>query len=163
MIIQRLWAVAASVAVLCATQALADPKPKGAKRLDAQTVANMYAGKTVPWKTCKGGIFFGAKFQAQSYCNKSGPSVGLGKWKVTSKGSICHELVYYWPQGDSFGSKPQDKNPDCINHLVDADGQIWHNWLSDNDWWRGFPKDKNFSKGNKYKRQIAKNRKKLGV
>ena len=127
--------VVVGIALGCAGGALADPKPKGAKAVDAQTVANMYGGKSLTWKGCKGGIYYGPNFEAQAYCNKNGKSVGVGKWNVSSKGSLCHNLTWYWPQDDGYGSKPQDKK-ECIHHLVDGDGQIWRNWSGNKDWWR---------------------------
>lgn len=152
---------AVAAALISSTGAWADPKPRGAKALDAQTAANMYAGRTVEWNSCKGGVYHGGKWQAQAYCDKNGPSVGLGQWSVTRKGSVCINLTWYWPQGESYGSKPQDKKVDCINHLVDANGQIWRNWTGDKDWWRVSPNE--ITKGNKLQRKINKVRKKIGV
>ena len=138
--------------------AFADPKPKGAKSASAQTVANHYAGKTHHWKSCKGGIYFGANWQAQAYCNKEGPSIGLGKWSVTKRGKICHELTWYWPKGDGHGSKVDKK--DCTEHVVDANGEMWRSWQGEKDWWRS-QYQKNLEKGFKHKSKINRLRKKL--
>ena len=149
---------------LVATTVSADPKPKNAKATDSQVVANMYAGTSRAWKSCKGGIYFGGGWEAQAYCNRNSESVGLGKWSV-KKGVLCSQVTWYWKDGDGVGSKPGDR-PDCIAHITDADGQIWRRWNDDADWWR-VPKsikdDKSGFKGNKFKSKINKNRKKLGV
>lgn len=150
-------------ALLSASLAYADPKPSGAKPSSNQTVANFYAGTTRLWKSCKGGVYFGAKFQAQAYCNKSGPSVGLGKWSVKN-GVVCTDLVWYWKQGDGVGSKPADKK-NCIAHVTDAEGQMWRRWNNDADWWRvkAIKDDKSASKGFKFKSKVNKLRRKLDV
>ena len=145
-----------------ANTALADTKPKGAKPAPAQTIANIYAGKTQNWKSCKAGIYYGGGWEAQAYCDKSGPSVATGKWSVNSKGKLCHDLDWYWPQGDQYGTKKG--TPDCISHVVDADGVIWRKWDGepDDQWWQ-IDKSKSLVKGFKHKRKVNRLRKKLGV
>lgn len=160
MIFNKAKLVGALIAIMAATPALADPKPKGAKPVDAQTLANMYVGTSQTWKGCKGGIYYGGKYEAQAYCSKEGESVGVGKWTVDRKGRVCHELIWYWPQGKGVGSKPQDKK-ECVAHLMDANGNIWRNWNNDKDWWQLGPKD--MIKGFKLKRKVKRLRKKLSV
>ena len=147
-----------------ALPAMADPKPRGAKPADGQMIANIYVGKTQNWKTCKAGIYYGGKGKAQAYCHKEGdkePGVGIGKWTVTRKGKVCADMIWYWREGDGYGSKPNDK-PDCINHVVDKEGTIWRNWDGNKDWWRLDPKT-GVEKGFKYKSKVNRLRRKLGV
>ncbi|MGB3245355.1 MAG: DUF995 domain-containing protein [Sulfitobacter sp.] len=142
-----------------AAPALADPKPSGAKPPDAQALANLYAGRSETWKSCKGGVYFGGKWEAQAYCARDGESVGLGKWSVSRNGKICHQMSWYWPKGDkTVGSKVEDTK--CIAHLVDAQGTIWRNWEEDNDWWRmDVDKKKRFE----LKGKVTRLRRKLNV
>ena len=152
---------ACGLAMALPLTALADPKPSGAGRADPNVVANAYAGNTVNWKSCKAGVYYGGAWEATALCEKEGASLGLGKWSVTQKASVCLDLVWYWREGNETKSQPQEKNPDCINHVVDANGQIWHNWDGDNDWWRGVAG--NMDKGFKYKRKVKRLRRKLDV
>ena len=147
---------------LSANTAIADPKPRGAKAADPNVVAKMYGGGTSIWKGCKGGIYYGAKWQAQAYCNKQGPSVGLGKWSVDRKGTVCWNLQWYWPQDGEYGTKKQD-GKECIQHLVDKDGTMWRHWTSDgNNWWRVDPNDAT-EKGFKLKSKVNRVRRKIGI
>jgi len=155
-------AIAAALA-LSAGFVAADPKPKGAKVTDNQTVANFYAGSTRIWKSCNGGgIFFGGGWEAKAYCNKTSPSVGWGKWSV-KKGKICHEIVWYWKKDGEAKSKKSNK--DCIAHVTDADGNMWRRWNDDKDWWRvkSIKEDKNAAKGFKFKSKFNRTKKKNGV
>lgn len=148
-------------AILVGTMALADPKPKGAKPTSGQVVANYYVGKTQAWKSCKAGIYYGGQWQAQAFCEKKGKSVGVGTWSVSANGKLCHDIIWYWPDGDGYGSKPQDR-PDCISHVTDPDGVIWRKWDNDKDWWK-LEGSKNLTKGFKFKSKVNRMRKKLGV
>ena len=65
------------IASFSASLAVADPKPANSRTADPQTVANAFAGKTMRWKDCKAGIYYGAKWQAQALCLKGSGSVGL--------------------------------------------------------------------------------------
>lgn len=150
----------ACLGLLLGGAALADPKPKGAKPVPAQTIANLYAGKTQNWKSCNAGIYYGGGWEAQAFCEKDGKAVGLGKWSVSNKGRVCHQLTWFWQDGDGYGSKKSDA--DCISHLIDSDGVIWRKWDSDKDWWR-LTSTKSMTKGFKHKAKINRLRRKLGV
>lgn len=150
--------------LLAGTPALvaADPKPQNAKPADPQTIANAFAGKTFKWKTCKGGIYYGANWQAQAYCNREGPAVGIGTWSVDANARICHALTWYWFEGDEVGSKSEpvtDRN--CEEHLVDPSGRIWRSWGGETEWW-DFPSSY-MKKGFLLKSKVTRLRKKLGV
>ena len=155
---------ALSAALILAPMAgIADPKPKGARNASAQTVANAVAGKTHNWKDCKGGIYYGGKWQAQAWCNKDGPAVGLGTWSVNSKGRLCHDLTWYWPKGDGYGSKREPVTArNCDDHVIAPDGVMWRSWGGEKDWWK-FDTNPNLVKGFKHKRKINQLRRKLGV
>lgn len=161
--LKQLFTAATALAIFIAPApgAMADPKPKGGKRVSAQTVANLYAGKTQLWKqTCKGGIYYGPNWQAMAWCSSHPSDVGVGKWSVDRNGRVCDELNWYWQQGSEVGSKKGDKS--CISHLTDSEGTMWRNWSNDKDWWR-LPDPKHLLKGFKFKYKVNRNRRKLGV
>lgn len=153
----------AVVAMLGSGMAIADPKPNGAKAADPQMIANFHAGKTHNWKSCKGGIYYGANWQAQAWCEKSGKSVGLGQWRVDARGQICHELTWYWKKGDGVGSKKGEvSKEDCHEHVVDEIGTVWRSWGGEKDWWP-LASNKSIVKGFKHKAKINRLRRQLGV
>ena len=155
------------IAGLAASTASAEFKPEGARKADAQTVASFFVGKSHKWKACKGGIYYGANFEAQAWCNRKGPSVGLGKWTVSKSGTICHELAWYWPQGGGYGTKPAEvTNEQCNEAVVAPDGTLLIRWLGEPDkadgWWRP-GKSNSIVKGNAFKNKINRLRRKMGV
>ena len=155
-------AVAVAICGLSTTLS-ADPKPAGAKNAPPQLVANSVAGKTHIWKSCKGGIYYGGQWQAQAWCERKGPSIGIGTWSVNSKGRLCHELTWYWPKGDGYGSKKEPvTDRQCDDHVVAPDGVLWRSWGGEKDWWK-FDTNPNLVKGFKMKRKVTRLRKKLGV
>lgn len=141
--------------------ALADPKPKHAKAASAQMIANKYAGRMHVWKSCKGGVYFGSNWEAVAYCSKHRNAVGIGQWS-TQGGKLCHKITWYSVKDGKLSTKPKEMKCD-VHMLTDQDGQVWHSWESDTDWWQGFPREEHFTKGNKYKRQVRRLRKKFGV
>lgn len=154
------WACLAPALILAGTFAQADPKPRPAKALSAQMVANKFVGHMQVWKSCNGGIYFGGNWEAVAYCSKSKNSVGVGTWS-TKGGKICYQLNWFFVK-DGVLSKKTNPAKCEVEMVSDKDGQVWHSWVSDKDWWRGYPRDKSFPKGNKYKRQIAKLRASYG-
>lgn len=150
-----------SVSLSTGGAAFADPKPKPAKAASAQVIANKYAGRMHVWKSCKGGVYFGSNWEAVAYCSKHKNSVGVGQWS-TQGGKLCRKITWYFVKNGQLSTKPEEVKCD-VQMVTDQDGQVWHNWENDSDWWRGFPKEKSFPKGSKYKRQISKLRKKYGV
>jgi len=155
---------AISILALCSGTASADPKPKGAKATDSQTIANFYAGTSREWKSCNGGgVYFGGGWEAQAYCNKGDESVGAGTWSV-KRGVLCTDLIWSWKKGSEVVTKPA-REKHCIAHVTDADGQIWRRWNDDADWWRVRPisEDDNAFKGFKLKSKIRRAKKKIGV
>lgn len=157
----RLALAALALALGTGSAAVADPKPSQAKAISAQVMANKFAGRTHVWKSCKGGVYFGSNWEAVAYCGKHKNSVGVGQWS-TQGGKLCRKITWYFVKGGQLQSKPEEVKCD-LQMVTDQDGQFWHNWQNDSDWWRGYPKDKSFPKGNKHKRQINKLRQKYGV
>lgn len=152
--------VAAALSALV-LPAYADPKPRGTKPADGQTVANMYVGKTQTWKRCRGGVFYGGGGAAEAYCHIEGDSenVGIGRWTVTSKGRVCADMQWHWGKGE--GKSKRNDEPDCIDHIVDKDGQIWRRWNDDKDWWKF--SDDSVDKGHTLKRKTNKLKRKFGL
>lgn len=157
----KMFVPATVFAASMALPGLADPKPADAVKADPQAVVNFYAGRTYVWKNCKGGVYYGAGWEAQAYCNKDGPSVGIGTWTVNAKGQLCHTLQWYWPKGSGYGTK--EPETDCINHAGTTSGELWHNWPDSADWWRLTDNKKFQPKGFKDKSKIKRLRRKLGV
>lgn len=158
------FSAAIGLACALASAAPADTKPPaGAKPADPQTIANAHVGKTFAWKSCNGGVYYGGGWEAQAWCNKDGPSVGIGTWSVDRKGRVCQELTWYWPEGDGVGSKTNPvRKQDCHSHVIDTNGEVWRHWDGGPDWWR-FENTSNMSKGFKFKSRINRLRRKLGV
>ena len=151
--------LATSLSVVTGT-AQADPKPDGARTPSPASIEKIYSGKTVRWSgDCKGGIYLDAQSTAQSYCRKGNGSIGLGKWMVNRKASVCYEMTYYWPDGDSVGSKNVDR--ECMNHVVDSKGRLWVNWDGQSDWWP--VTNERLVNGFEFKRPVSQMRGQLGV
>lgn len=165
MIFNRALAVSVVAVSLAFTGSLAvaDPKPKNSKQAGSQEIANFYGGTSRVWKSCKGGVYYGGGWEAKAYCNRNGPSVGIGTWSVKN-GKICSDLVWYWKDGDQVKSKKEDSR-DCISHIVDADGKMWRRWNDDADWWsvQSIKDDKSGSKGFKFKSKYNQTARKLGL
>ncbi|WP_139816234.1 DUF995 domain-containing protein [Planktotalea arctica] len=159
--IHLLKAMFACGLMLTLAPAHADPKPRPATALSAQVVANKFVGHMQVWKGCKGGIYFGGNWEAVAYCGDNKDTVGIGSWN-TKGGKICYQVTWYFVKTGQLSQKQRPAKCE-VAMVSDKDGQVWHSWESDSDWWRGFPREKHFAKGNKYKRQIAKLRKKYGV
>lgn len=146
---------------------LADPKPEGAQRADPQTVANFYIGKSHKWNSCNGGIYFDSNWEARAYCNRDGPSVGMGKWIIYSDGKLCNDLTWYWPEGDGVGSKKEGiTDRDCFDHVIDSNGDLWSRWQGEkndpNAWWKR-QGNRNIVKGDAFRREVKRLRRKLDI
>ncbi|WP_425044047.1 DUF995 domain-containing protein [Primorskyibacter sp. S87] len=150
--------VSAGLSFSSAVSVSADPKPKGATGASAQAVANLYGGMTQTWKTCQGGIYYGPNWEAQAWCGKNPDNVGIGKWRVDNKGRVCHDLTWYWPNSDGYGSK-QDGG-ECISHVTDAEGNLWRSWPQDSEWWRATG-SKSLNKGFTYKSKVRRAKRKM--
>lgn len=140
--------------------AMADPKPRNANVTAGQELAKLYGGNTQTWEGCQGGIFYGAKGEAQAYCEKHPDSVGVGTWRIDGKGRVCHKLNWYWSSDGALVTK-QD-NERCITHRTAEDGIVWRSWPDDNEWWKATG-SKSLVKGFKFKSKIRRLRKKLKV
>ncbi|WP_291734551.1 DUF995 domain-containing protein [Leisingera sp. F5] len=138
--------------------AIADPKPQNVKVTGAQDLANLYGGKTQIWKGCKGGIYFGANWEAQAYCAKHPDSVGLGKWRIDGKGRVCHEMNWYRAKDGEVASK--EKKEECVSHVTAEDGIVWRSWPDDREWWKA-TNSPSLEKGFKFKSKVKRLRRKL--
>lgn len=168
MFFQKSLFAAVIIATSAATPSLADGKPKGAKKAPAQQVANFYAGKTQTWKSCNGGgIYYGGQWQAQAYCNKNTPSVGIGTWSVNAQGRICHDLTWYWREDGKVKSNHKPVGPrNCDDVALAPDGNMWARWVhekSKSDAWWNLTQSENVQSGNKLKGKINRMRRQFGI
>ena len=157
-----------AISATTATVSMADPRPQGAKNAPPQQVANFYAGKSQIWSTCDGGIYYGGSWQAQAYCKKDGEAVGIGTWTISRSGRICHDLTWYWREGD--GSTKSNYKPvsdrNCDDISLAPDGSLWARWVHEknesNAWWR-LNGSESIKKGNKFKGKVNRMRRQLGL
>lgn len=89
--------------------------------------------------------------------------MGRGTWDVKN-GVICSDLVWYYKDGAKIKSKPGD-SPECIAHVVDADGKMWRRGNDDADWSSvtTVKNDTSASKGFKFKSKLNRTSKKFGL
>ena len=147
---------------------LADPKPRSAKPVDPQKIAEIYAGNTDIWaNNCAGGIYYAPNQQARAWCGENSESLGAGQWKIDSNGRMCHQLSWYWPDGDGAGESPGDET--CISHVVDRWGTIWRSWPDDPEWWQlagrfsGLKPHSGMKEGYKFHKKVVEVRSRLGL
>ncbi len=153
-----------------ASTALADAKPTDAVKANPQDIANFWAGKTHTWRDCKGGIYYGGGWKAEAWCEKNNPAVGIGTWSVDANGTICHDLTWYWKEGNGVGSdSPGVTERSCEDHVQTSNGEIWNRWRGHDsakteDWWRPANSDGvNQGYDRTIKRKISRLRKKLDI
>ncbi|MDQ2092988.1 DUF995 domain-containing protein [Rhodobacteraceae bacterium 10Alg 79] len=133
--------------------------PRGAQPASPTKVFQAYIGKTDLWDAdCGGGIYFGPNGQARAWCSQNSDNLGAGAWSVQSDGQLCHELTWYWPNGQRSGMSAGDRA--CISHVVDRRGKLWRSWPESTEWW---PIDENSGlvRGYKFQNDIRKTRSKL--
>jgi phage/plasmid-associated DNA primase len=125
-------AATAAITLAGASAALADKKPKGAKKTEPQVIAQLYAGKTSNWNS-GGHAYWGANGQYKAI-NKKGTAVGVGKWFVTTRGRLCNETTWYWPEDGQTKSEPYEE---CWEFVTAPDGTIWERYMPDKtEWYR---------------------------
>jgi len=131
-------------------------KPKPSFAADPKIVIKTFNGKT--WMWSKGGSYWGAGGKFEAVWDES---VGLGKWYVTTKGTLCYEAVWYGP-GES-----DDVIKRCWDHVTDEDGFLWQQSTKKADikkWgWYVFVPSKKLEKGNKIKSQANKLKRANGI
>ncbi|CUH99990.1 DUF995 domain-containing protein [Leisingera aquaemixtae] len=147
---------------------LADPKPRSAKPASPQRIAGIYAGKTDIWaEGCGGGIYYAPNQQARAWCGENSESLGAGEWTIDPQGRVCHQLSWYWPNGDQAGKSLGEQT--CISHVVDRWGTVWRSWPNDPEWWplagknSGIKKYSGMKKGYKFQSNVLGARSKLGL
>ncbi|MES0827579.1 DUF995 domain-containing protein [Ruegeria sp. SCP11] len=139
------------------SSALADKKPKGAKKTDPQTIAQLYSGKTSNWNS--GGHAYWGPGGEYKGINKKGTAVGIGKWFVTTKGRLCNETIWYWPEDRQTKSEPYEE---CWEFVTAPDGTIWERYMPDKtEWYRHKPEKQ--VKGDAAKSKFNKIAKSLGL
>jgi len=125
-----------------ATTALADhtgngitgKKPKRADVAPAHKIIKMYQGKTDLWSTdCNGGIYFSPLGQARAWCADKSGNLGAGTWTADSQGRLCHNLNWYWQDGQRSGKSSGGE--ECIAHIIDRGGSMWRSWPNSSEWW----------------------------
>ncbi len=150
----------AAVSVILAANAgsaLADKKPKGAKKTDPQTIVQLYSGKTSNWN--RGGHAYWGSGGKYKGINKKETAVGVGKWYVTTTGKLCSEATWYWEDGGKTKSEPYDM---CWEFVTAPDGTVWERDLKDKSEWYRHNYDKQV-KGDTQKRKFNKIAKSLGL
>jgi len=170
---QSLVIAAFSVSLLGSSGvAEAGGKPKNTKNADPKVIMKHYSNKSIDWSS-GGGIFYAPDGEALTIWpnkDKSGSdySVGVGKWSVTTKGTMCQQVTWNFLKDGKRTEKPGDKR--CREHVVDEAGVIWvrESKPKRKDWWKlvGSKKDSEsnrFRKGNKHKSIMNKNAKKIGL
>jgi len=132
----------------------AGKKPKPSFPADPKEVIAIYNGNTWTWS--KGGSYWGngGKFEAIW-----GDAIGIGKWYVTTKGTLCYEAIWYETNGSK--SKPLKR---CWEHVKDAEGVYYQQSTDPKDrkkW--GWVKNTKVSKGNGIKSELKKLKQKAGL
>lgn len=149
--------------------AFSDPKPRSAKSVAPEYLAGIYAGKTDLWaEGCDGGIYYAPNLQARAWCGENSDSFGAGKWEIDSQGRMCHQLSWYWPNGNGkAGESLGDQT--CISHVIDRWGTVWRSWPNDPEWWplagklSGVKKYSGMKEGYKFRANVTETRSKLGL
>jgi len=147
---------ACAIAVLAmvgglSTPALADSKPAGASPVSGKEVIAIYSGKS--WKWSKGGAHFSPNGQFKALWQAS---VGIGKWSVNTKGTMCYLATWYWEDG---GLTQQEKKS-CFKHVRTKSGEVWRHFETDG--WQRL-KIENISSGDKFGSKISRMKKNLGI
>lgn len=143
----------AAVSISTATFA-AGKKPKPSYPADPKEVIKIYNGNTWTWS--KGGSYWGkgGKFEAVW-----DDSLGLGKWYVTTKGTLCYVADWYKKNGEVTKDWKR-----CWEHVKDENGTYFQQSTDEKDRkkWGWGPVSK-ISKGNGIKSEIRKLKKRNGV
>ncbi|WP_027234561.1 DUF995 domain-containing protein [Leisingera caerulea] len=150
-------AAIAVTAIALTSPVFAGSKPKGAKPADPKQIAALYAGKTSHWT--RGGYAYwgpGGEFLG---VGKSGDSVGIGKWYVTTRGKLCHETQWYWLEK---GERKSTDGKWCWDFVTAPDGVVWERFQEDkSNWYRHKPAKQH--NGNTQRSKISSLRSKIGV
>lgn len=158
--LSRFIKAVAMIAVL-PTASIADPLPSGAKTPRPDQVEAAYLGRTDLWTTdCSGGIYFGGNNQARAWCGENSDSLGAGMWGVDSYGRLCHELTWYWPNGNRAGSSLGDRT--CVQHVVDRAGRVWRSYPGQTEWWP-VNSDAGLVPGYKFQNEVLATKRRLGL
>lgn len=147
-------------------------KPKNTKNADPKVIIKYYSNKSIDWSS-GGGIFYAPDGQALTIWpskDKSGSEylVGVGKWSVTTKGTMCQKVTWNFLKDGKPAKKEGDSR--CREHVVDETGVIWvrESKPKRKEWWKLIGSSENsetnrYKKGNKFKSVMKKNAKQIGL
>lgn len=142
---------------LAAGESLAKGKPKGAKRTDPQTIAQLYSGKTTNWRL--GGSFYWAPNGTLQGIGQKEGAVGIGRWYVTNRGKLCNETDWYWFEN---GARQYKRFEECWEFVTAPDGTIWERFIPEkSNWYRHSIRSQ--VRGNPHQRKFNKLKKDLGL
>jgi hypothetical protein len=144
------------------TTAFADRKPNRGHAAPASKIIQMYQGKTDLWKqNCNGGIYLSPQGQARAWCADKSDNFGSGKWTADNQGRLCHNLNWYWRDGQRVGKSPGGEQ--CISHVIDGLGRMWRSWPNSPEWWRVYKHGGNLVRGYKFQNEVHQTRAHLGL
>ena len=135
--------------------------PQPAWALTQESIAKYYEDRTYRWKSCRGGIYFGAAGEAVAYCGDKKDSVGIGTW-TTNRGNLCYTMTWHFVN-EGILDKAEDPEKCVFQIVIDNDKHLWHSWDGEDDYWPGLPKASFFAKGFKFKNKVDRARARLGV
>lgn len=144
--------ILATISAIGLNAAHAGSKPDGASAANAEDIRVAFSGKSWRWK--EGGAYHAKDGKMIAILWEG--VVGVGRWSVSSDGTLCHNATWYWNKT----SPRQRKVKDCWKHVVDQKGRTWqhdrvHGWYK-------FPKFQ-ISSGDKYSRRVNRLKKKIGL
>lgn len=150
-------AVLAMAIFLNPVELLAEKLPKDAKPIDPNVIIKHFHGKVSEWN--RGGIASWGKGGEYQGLSRNGKWYGLGKWYVTTKGTLCHETTWY---ALDKSEEPSAEKPFCFNHMIDSSGRIWQESTEERGDWFIMTGEKEVN-GNKYASKLKQIRKSLGL
>lgn len=153
--------------------------PNGAKPASGQAVIAHYANKSIRWKedtNPMAGIYFRGDGVAltiwktvDSSKNEAPYSVGVGRWKVNTRGTQCYAMTWYYAKdGETQTFEAPER---CRDHRVDGDGVLYGLETKperQKEWWNvewdGDGSEVSRTKnGNQFARLMKREARRLGV
>ena len=156
-----MMALAVVIAAL-ALPAAAERKPKGSKRSDPALIHKLYVGTTSTAQLESGleSEYFApdGSYQAIS----GGETLGIGKWYVTKRGSLCNEAEWYYVRKGVL--KPK-RLKTCLHHVTDPYGVVWmQNPILSRGWFpQEFVRSGTYAKGNPNRKTFERLKAEKGI
>ena len=136
-------------------EAIAGSKPEKAVSANPREIEVAFAENSWRWNNEKGGVYHAKNGKLIAILNYD-DVLGIGRWSVNAKGTLCHNAIWYWKRE----KLKQRKVKDCWKHVVDQDGKLWQH---DRKYgWYRFPINQ-ISPGNKYSRRVNRLKKNFGL